>query len=77
MSEPKPTEDALSAAWKLPTGMPVPEASRSINQAEQEHLYKQEYDQAARLDVLRKCNVTSMSRVSCLLLVKKDFIDLA
>lgn len=67
VSEANDTEGTSSASWGLPTGMRVPEASRSINQADQKHLHKQAYDQAAKFEVLSKRNVASMSRVSRML----------
>lgn len=50
--------------WTLPRGMPLPEASRRMSDADQQTLHKQAYEQAGNFEVLNKGDVASMSRVS-------------
>lgn len=53
--------------WQLPKGMRVADASRRMQDAEKETLYKQASAQAEKFEVMNKRDVASMSRVSSLL----------
>ena len=63
-SESNNTETVVQDNWKLPQGMPVPEAMRRMSDIDQKDLHKQAYDQAGKFEVMDKRTVGSMSRVS-------------
>jgi hypothetical protein len=56
-------EEPTPDNWQLPKGMRVAEASRRMQEAEKETLYKQASQQAQKFEVMDKRNVASMSRV--------------
>jgi hypothetical protein len=58
------TPDVPVDNWTLTTGMPVSEASRRMNDADKQQLHRQAYVQAEKFEVLKKRDVSSMSRVS-------------
>lgn len=57
------TEEPTPDNWQLPKGMRVAEASRRMQEAEKDTLYKQAFAQAEKFEVMNKRDVASMSRV--------------
>ncbi|KAL5373036.1 hypothetical protein PMIN02_012508 [Paraphaeosphaeria minitans] len=55
-------EEPAPDNWQLPKGMRVADASRRMQKAEKETLYKQASEQADKFEVMNKRDVSSMSR---------------
>ncbi|OAG05209.1 uncharacterized protein CC84DRAFT_1094636 [Paraphaeosphaeria sporulosa] len=55
-------EEPAPDTWQLPKGMRVADASRRMQEAEKETLYKQASEQAEKFEVMNKRDVASMSR---------------
>ncbi|KAF1977879.1 hypothetical protein BU23DRAFT_550551 [Bimuria novae-zelandiae CBS 107.79] len=63
-SEANNDDEVLPApdTWQLPKGMGIAEASRRMEEAEKEKLYKQASSQAEKFEVMNKRDVAAMSR---------------